>query len=70
MNNNNFKGKAKDLMTDVQIKGFYQINKNKGITYGFAEMLHYYGAHTVIEDITFSKTLDEFYQKITEKLGL
>lgn len=70
MNNNNFKVKAKDLMTDVQIKGFYQINKNKGITYGFAEMLHYYGAHTVIEDITFSKTLDEFYQKITEKLGL
>ena len=64
MKKNDLKNKAKDLVTEMKIKAFYQLHKTKGMTYSFSQMLHYQGLNEVIEDITFSKTCNDFYEKI------
>ncbi len=68
MKSNSIKDKAKDMMTEMKIKTFYQMHKNKGMTQGYAEMLIYQGLNEVVEDITFSKTNNDFYNKILSKV--
>ena len=60
----NIKGKTKDIVTEMKIKGFYQIHKNKGMTLGYIEMLFGKGLNEVIDDIAFCKNNNEFYNKI------
>lgn len=64
MKQENLKTKAKDFVTEMKIKGFYQLHKGKGITMGYSAMLFYQGLNEVLEDITFSKNLNDFYSKI------
>ena len=64
MKQENLKTKAKDFVTEMKIKGFYQLHKSKGITMGYSAMLFYQGLNEVLEDITFSKNLNVFYSKI------
>ena len=67
MKQDSLKNKAKDFVTEMKIKTFHQLQKNKGITQSYSEMLFYQGLDEVIEDITFSKTLSDFYNKIISK---
>lgn len=67
MKQDSLKNKAKDFVTEMKIKTFHQLQKNKGITQSYSEMLFYQGLDEVIEDITISKTLSDFYNKIISK---
>lgn len=68
MKQDSLKTKASDLVKEMKIKGFLQLNRNKGITQGYSEMLFYQGLNEVVEDITLSKTLNDFYSKILTKI--
>lgn len=64
MKQENIKGKTKDIVTEMKIKAFHQLHKNKGMTLGYVEMLFNKGLSEVIDDIAFCKDLNEFYNKI------
>lgn len=68
MKQNSFKTKANDLVTEMKIKGFLQLHRKKGITRGYSEMLFNQGLNEVVEDITFSKNIEEFYAKILSNI--
>lgn len=68
MKQDSLKTKAADLVKEMKINGFFQLHRNKGITHGYSEMLFYQGLNEVVEDITFSKTLNDFYSKILTKV--
>lgn len=68
MKQESLKTKAQNLVIEMQIKTFFQMNKNKNMTYGYSKMLYEKGLNEVIEDITLSKTLLAFNQKINAKV--
>lgn len=65
MKQENIKGKTNDIITEMKIKAFHQLHKNKGMTLGYVEMLFNKGLNEVVDDIAFCKDLNEFSNKIS-----
>ncbi len=68
MRDDRLKNKLKEQAEQIKIKSFHLLNRKKGVTRGYAEMLVYQRLNEVMEDITLSKTTNDFYNKIATKI--